>query len=102
MTRRQFALSSAAALQSAAPRFQKSIASVIFPKTMPIEDYFAAARDAGFNGVEIPLGQSLAMDTPKDGLARIAGAAEKAKCAIVSLWMSAPLNPNPLNSPDAA
>ncbi len=100
MTRREFALSSAAALQVAAPRFQKSIASVIFPKAMPIEDYFAAARDAGFNGVEIPLGESLAMDTASERLARIADAADKARCSIVSMWMSAPLSPNPLNSPD--
>ncbi len=102
VTRREFALSSAAAMQSGSPRFQKSIASVIFPKAMPIEDYFAAARDAGFSGVEIPLGETLAMDTPKEKLARISDAAEKARCTIVSLWMSAPLSATPLNSPDAA
>ncbi len=102
MNRREFALGAAAALQSPGPRFQKSICSVIFPDSMPVEEYFAAARDAGFDGVEIPLGQSIAMDTPADRLARIADAAAKARCTVVSLWMSGPLSPNPLNSPDAA
>ena len=102
MTRREFAIGAAAALQSSSPRFLKSISSVIFPRSMPIEDYFAAARDAGFVGVEIPLGESLPMDAPPDRLKRIADAAEMATCAIVSLWMSAPLGPNPLNSPDPA
>jgi L-ribulose-5-phosphate 3-epimerase len=104
MTRREFAWGAASALQAApqAPRFRKSISSVIFPNAMPVEEYFAAARDAGFQGVEIPLGKTLAMDTPPDRLKRIADAAAKARCAIVSLWISAPLSANPLNSPDPA
>lgn len=102
MTRRDFAFSAAAALQPASSRFRKSISSTIFPDSLPVEQYFAAARDAGFEGVEIPLGQTIAIDTPADRLARIADAAAKAKSSIVSLWMSQPLSRNPLNSPDAA
>ena len=103
MTRREFGFGAAAALRAApSPRFRTSICSVIFPESMAIEDYFGAARDAGFEGVEIPLGQSLPMDAPPDRLKLIAEAADKARCAVVSLWMSAPLSPNPLNSPDPA
>lgn len=102
MTRREFGMAAAAARRTGSPRFTKSIAAVIFPRSMPIEDYFAAARDAGFAGVEIPLGETLLLDTPAERLSRIRDAAEKAKCAIVSLWVSAPVSPNPLNSPDPA
>ena len=69
---------------------------------MAVEEMFAAARDAGFTGIEFPLGEIIPIDTPPDRLARIADAAGKAKCTIVSLWCSGPLSRNPLNSPDAA
>jgi L-ribulose-5-phosphate 3-epimerase len=101
MTRRQFAIS-AAALQPSSPRFEKGICSVIFPPAMPVEDYFAAARNAGFSGIELPLGAAIPMDAPPDRLARLADAAAKAQCSIVSLWLSGPLSANPLNSPDPA
>jgi len=101
MTRRQFALTAAGALQNSAPRFEKGICSTIFPRGMPVEETFAAARHAGFAGVEFPLGETIPIDTPADRLERIADAAEKAKCTIVSLWCSAPLSKNPLNSADA-
>jgi L-ribulose-5-phosphate 3-epimerase len=101
MTRRQFALS-AAAFQPSSTRFEKGICSVIFPDAMPVEDYFAAARNAGFAGVELPLGNAIAMDVSAERLDRIAEAAGKAKCSIVSLWLSGPLSSNPLNSADPA
>ena len=102
MTRREFALGAAAAMQAPATRFRKGISSLIFPPAMPVEDYFAAARDAGFEGVEIPLGQTIPIDAAPDRLARIAEAAAKAKSTVISLWMSQPLSANPLNSPDPA
>jgi L-ribulose-5-phosphate 3-epimerase len=102
MTRREFAYAAAGALQTPAPRFRKGICATMFPEAMPVEDYFAAARDAGFDGVEMALGQNVPLDTPSDRLARIADAAAKAKSTIVSLWMSGPLGQNPLNSPDPA
>jgi hexulose-6-phosphate isomerase len=102
MTRREFALTTTAALAAPSPSFEKSICSVVFPDTMPVEDYFAAARNAGFAGVEIPFGSAIPMDAAPDALSRIVDAAGKAQCTIVSLWVSAPLSANPLNSPDAA
>jgi L-ribulose-5-phosphate 3-epimerase len=101
MTRRQFALS-AAAFQPSSPRFEKGICSVIFPPAMPVEDYFAAARNAGFSGIELPLGAAIPMDAPPVRLARLADAAAKAQCSVVSLWLSGPLSAAPLNSPDSA
>lgn len=89
-------------MQAPATRFRKGISSLIFPSAMPVEDYFAAARDAGFEGVEIPLGQTIPIDAAPDRLARIAEAAAKAKSTVISLWMSQPLSANPLNSPDPA
>jgi L-ribulose-5-phosphate 3-epimerase len=100
MTRREFPLSFAAVLQPAEPRFVKSICSGIFPRSMQVEEYFAAARNAGFAGVEIPLGTGIPMDAAPDRLASIADTAAKAQCPIVSLWLSGPLSANPLNSPD--
>lgn len=102
MTRRDFALTAAVAFQPAPSRFDKGICSVIFPDAMPVEDHFTAARNAGFAGVEFPLGAAIPMDSSAERLARIADAAGKAKCSIVSLWLSGPLSANPLNSPDPA
>lgn len=103
MTRRTFAFTAAAAFQPVgSPRFEKSICAGVFPSSMPVEDYFAAARSAGFTGVEIALGKAIPMDATSERLARIADAAQKAKCAIVSVWVSGPISENPLNSPDPA
>lgn len=105
MTRRQFAVASIATgagfSQPAGGRFIKGICSIAFPKDMPVTGYFAAARSAGFDAVEIPLGDTIAMDTPADKLKTIADLAAKEKVQIASVWVSAPLSANPLNSPDA-
>jgi hexulose-6-phosphate isomerase len=100
MTRREFAASAVTALQTPAGRWEKGICATIFPSAMQVEDYFSAARDAGFTGVEMALGQNVPMDAAPDKLARIADAAAKARCSIVSLWLSGPLSQNSLNSPD--
>ncbi len=114
INRREFgaALAAAAGLKADVPaaggRFTKSICAVIFPPAMPLSERFLAARNAGFDGVEIAAGDS-AEDgseiTPRsapDQVERIADAAHRAGITIVSLWVSHPLWTRPLNSPDPA
>lgn len=104
MTRRQFTFASAALpLAAGEPaRFRKGICSVIFPKGMPLEEQFRQARNAGFEGVEVPLGEALPLETSRDAAQRLAEAARQAGVEIISLWVSAPLSANPLNHPDPA
>lgn len=52
--------------------------------------------------MEIRLGDQLNTDTPRDEAKRIGDAARKARVAIVSLWVSQPLERKWLNHPDAA
>jgi hexulose-6-phosphate isomerase len=84
------------------PQFRKSIASVIFPSAMPLEEQFRRTRDAGFEGIELHMGDQITMDTTRDQFARWGDAARQAGVTIVSLWVSQPLSATPLNSPDAA
>lgn len=80
MTRRCFAFTSAAAVAAApAPRYEKGICSGIFPPAMPVVDMFAAARNAGYSGVEFPLGTAIPLDLSADALGRIRDAAAKAR-----------------------
>ncbi|MGC8793842.1 MAG: sugar phosphate isomerase/epimerase family protein [Bryobacteraceae bacterium] len=102
MTRRAFVASPALAFQTAAPRFRKGICATIFPKSMPLEEQFRQARNAGFEGLEVPLGELLPLETSQDEARRLADGARKAGVEIVSLWVSAPLSSNPLNHPDPA
>ncbi|MFN3323380.1 MAG: sugar phosphate isomerase/epimerase family protein [Bryobacteraceae bacterium] len=109
MLRREFiagalAASAAAPQPSAAqsPRFVKSICSVIFPSAKPYTECFVEAKNAGFDGIELPLGGQLALDTPEGDVRRLSDAAKKAGMAIASLWVSQPLSQNPLNSPAPA
>lgn len=103
MTRREFTLTAALSAAAApAAAFRKGICSIVFPKGMPLEEQFRHTRNAGFEGIEIPLGEIISMDTDRDQARRIAEAARKAGVEIVSLWVSQPLGPNPLNSPDPA
>lgn len=90
-----------AAVQAPA-RFRKGICAIIFPKNMPLEEQFRQARNAGFEGIEVPLGELLPLETERDQARRLADAARKSGIEIVSLWVSAPLSPNPLNHPDPA
>lgn len=103
MQRRTFLASSAAALPlAAAPTYIKSICNVIFAPDMPLADQFRAARNAGFEGIEIRLGRELKHDSPKEQALRVADAARKAGVAIASIWVSQALAQTPLNHPDAA
>ncbi len=90
-----------AAVQAPA-RFRKGTCAIIFPKNMPLEEQFRQARNAGFEGIEVPLGELLPLETERDQARRLADAARKSGIEIVSLWVSAPLSPNPLNHPDPA
>ncbi len=104
LNRRQLlaGIASGAALGAAQsnPRFRKSICSVAFPPKMPIAEKFTAAKASGFEGIELRMGEELALDSTPDDLARLADAAEKAGVTIVSVWDSNPLAKAPLNSPD--
>jgi hexulose-6-phosphate isomerase len=84
------------------PRFTKGICSIIFPKEMPRPECFAAAKSAGFDAIEIAIGNDIPLDVTHDDARRMADAADKAGIRIVTLWVSEPLHANPLNSPDPA
>jgi hexulose-6-phosphate isomerase len=105
MNRRDFLAASgaaplAAAAQAPASQFRKSICSGIFPREMPYADQIKAARNAGFEGIEFPLGFEINDDTPVDQVKRLGEEAQKAGVTIVSLWVSRALGENPLNSED--
>jgi L-ribulose-5-phosphate 3-epimerase len=106
MNRRTFlaagaAMAGAAAVPAASSQFTKSICSVIFPPSMSLNECFRQAKNAGFDGVEVRMGE-VTLSSTQDEMKRLADAAEKAHVAIVSLWVSDPLSANPLNSPDPA
>src|SRR5436305_9923049 len=107
MDRRSFvaggAVLAAGSLAVAAPaQFRKSIAAVIFPREMPVEEQFRRAKDAGFEGIELRMGDHVKIDSSEDQLRRWGDAARTTGITIVSLWVSEPLSANPLNSPDPA
>ena len=82
-------------------QFRKSIASVIFPRDTPVEEQFRRAKDAGFEGIELRMGDQVRIDSTPDQLKRWGDAARGMGITVVSLWVSEPLSSNPLNSPDA-
>lgn len=106
MNRRQLLSLAAGAAASAAgqsgPRFHKSICSVAFPPKMPLAEKFTQAKANGFEGIEVRMGDELALDATPDDLARLADAAQKAGITVVSVWDSSPLSKAPLNSDDPA
>lgn len=102
MKRREFLAAAGAAAAAPLPsgQFVKSICSVIFPRSMPLADCFKKAKSAGFDGIEIRMGDEITLDSTPEQLQRIGDAAREAGIAIASLWVSEPLGANPLNSPD--
>ncbi len=108
ISRREFGTALAASLAAKAAattqssRFTKSICTTIFPAKMPLSECFLAAKNAGFDGVEIPIGGEITMGSPAEQVKRIADAAHRTGVAIVSVWISEPLSEHPLNSPDPA
>jgi len=107
VTRRQFVSAAitvtAASGQSEKPsgaRFIKGICRIIFPSAMPLEECFRAARDAGFDAIELSMTGELEPAAASGQVKRIGEQARKANIAIAALWVS-PLGQYPLNSADA-
>jgi L-ribulose-5-phosphate 3-epimerase len=102
MNRREFLAAAAAPAVAAGARFTKSICSVIFPQGTPLAECFRRAKDAGFDAIEIRMGDEVGLDSTPDQMKQLAGDARKAGIAIASMWVSRPLSENPINSPDPA
>jgi hexulose-6-phosphate isomerase len=108
INRREFGavLGAAAVLKADVPktgaRLAKGICDTIFPDNMPLSERFLAAKNAGFDGVELPVGGEIKLTSTPDQLKRTADAAHRAGVTVVSLWVSEPTWTHPLNSPDAA
>jgi L-ribulose-5-phosphate 3-epimerase len=108
MNRREFSTAIAASLAaltldaqpSKSPRFRKGITSGNFPKGKPLADCFAEAKAAGFEGVELAMGDQLHLNTPDDDLKRLADAARKNDITIVNVWVSGAIADTPLNAAD--
>jgi L-ribulose-5-phosphate 3-epimerase len=88
------------AAQTNAPRFRKGITSGSFGKGKPLADCFAEAKAAGFEGVEIAMGDQVHLNTPDDDLKRLADAAKKNGITIVNVWVSGAIADTPLNADD--
>ena len=105
MNRREFLLTPlAATAQSAGPRFIKGICSTIFPNAMPLVEKFAAAKNAGFDAIEIRFGDEVNVNSAVDDVKRLGDAAAKANMMIASMWVSdgLALKGMALNDPDPA
>lgn len=109
MNRRQFTSATAGAAavgwwnalaQTGSSRFRKGITLGSFPKGKPLPDCFAEAKAAGFEGVEIALGDQVHLSTPDDELKRYREAAEKKGIAIINVWVSGAIAKTPLNASD--
>ena len=106
MNRRQFVAASMAgslgllAHETGNARFQKGITLGSFPKGRPLADCFAQAKQAGFTGVEISLGDQVHLETADDELKRVREAADRNGIAIVDLWVSGAIAQTPLNAAD--
>ena len=92
----------AVASADSGPRFRKGITSVALPPKLTIPEKFKLAKDNGFEGVELRIGDELPPDTAPADLARIADAAQQNSITVVSIWDSSPLAKAPLSSPDPA
>jgi L-ribulose-5-phosphate 3-epimerase len=106
MSRRAFAATASAALATVGAAvkppdslFVKGICRGIFPKSMPLEECFRQAKNAGFDAIECPMLNELAPSVAADQVKRLSDNAKKARVAIGALWISE-LGSNPLNSPD--
>ena len=78
--------------------FIKSICSIIFPEGQPLSESFAQAKKAGFDAMELRIGADVPLDASAADLQKIAEAARRAGITIATLWVSEPLQRNPLNS----
>ncbi len=99
MNRRElFTLAGGAALApSSGARFRKGIWCMAFPRTMPYLDCFRQLRNAGFEGMDLQLGQHVKLSSTTGEVKRLADDARKAGVTIVSMYAAEGLNDNPLN-----
>ncbi len=102
MNRREFLAAAAVPAIAAGARFTKSICSVIFPQGTPLAECFRRAKDAGFDAIEIRMGDEVGLDSTPEQMKQLAAESHKAGVAIASMWGSRPLSDNPINSPDPA
>lgn len=106
MDRRRFlgsvAAAPVAARTRANARFIKGICGAMFPDEMPLVERMRAARNAGFDAIELRMGGELTLETAPEQVKRLGEAARKTGVAVASLWISQELSKTPLNSPDAA
>jgi hexulose-6-phosphate isomerase len=103
LSRREFLVaSSVASASTTPPLFKKGITALNFPQAMPLSERFLSAKNAGFDGVEIPVGGELTLTSTPDDVKRVAESARKAGVTVVSLWVAAPLSQTPLNHADPA
>jgi len=80
--------------------FRKGICSVNFDKKKPLAACFGEAKAAGFEGMEIALGDQIGLETSVDDLKRVRDGADKLGLTIVSVWVSGAIRQTPLNDPD--
>jgi hexulose-6-phosphate isomerase len=104
MTRREFVATTAgaASLPPPAGRFRKGVCRGIFPQGTPLVKCFQEAKQAGFDGLEVPIGGEIAARSTPQELERLLRVAQDAGVTLVCLWASEVLSENPLNHPDAA
>ena len=105
MNRREFLFAPlAASAQTASPRFIKGICSTIFSNSMPLAEKFTAAKNAGFDAIEIRFGEEVNLNSAADDVKRIGDAAAKARVTLASMWVSdgLALKGMALNDPDPA
>ena len=66
---------------------------------MPVNEYFAPAKSAGFDAIELRVGADIPAGATDEEVKRIGDAAAQAGLKIASMWVSEPLNANALNHP---
>src|SRR5207244_2001229 len=91
MNRREFLATAAAPAFARSGQFTKSTCSVIFPPRTPLPECFRQAKNAGFDAIEIRMGDEISLDSTPDQMKQLAGEAHKAGVAIASMWVSRPL-----------
>jgi len=75
----------------------------MFPAKMPVGDKFRAAKNAGFDAIELRYAsEELPATLSIDEVKRIGDAAHQTGLQIASMWMGGAFRSNPINSPDPA
>jgi len=80
--------------------FRKGICSINFDSKKPLAACFREAKAAGFEGMEIALGQQIGLGTGSEELSGIRENADKLGLTIVSVWVSGVISKTPLNDAD--